>query len=695
MRNRSYKDFYEECFLQDLQHGLSNNGNYSDFNNEFKEILNHHAPIKQTKVCGNTKPHINKALRKEIMKRSRLKNKANKSGKEDDKRLYKIQRNKVTKLNNKLKKTYFKQKLPKGNNVKDFWNYCKPYFTNKGICNDDRIILVEKNEILNKDSDISETFNKYFVNITKDIGIFDWGDGLFDHLNIFQRISTFDNHPSIQLIKNKYQNTFKFKFKPVTTEQIITFIDEIDSNKSSSGEIPAKIIKMAKEEVSQPITNCINDSIISDIFPRELILADIVPTFKKEDQNDKANYRPISLLPLISKLYEKVLYQQIEDFANNILSPKLCGFRKGHSTQHALLNLLKNWQKCLDKPGVVGTVLMDLSKAYDCLHHDLLLAKLSAYGFDSSAITLIANYLSNRYQRIKIGSTFSSYLEILRGVPQGSILGPILFNLFINDLMFFIQETEVCNFADDTTIYSCSSNYEEATQKLSADTHLVLNWFRINSMVANPSKFQIMFLGSNIDNNEITFMVEDKKVRSKTEVKLLGITIEDKLSFNKHISNLCSTASNRLQALARIRNFLSLEQAKRLSEAYITSTFKYCPLIWMFCNKTANNQINKIYKRSLRLVYQLEDENFEDLLIKDNSWTIHESNIQTLLIEIYKSLNHISTIIMQEFFDLKVTPYSLRNNNLLKLPKTNTLRFGTQALCFKGSLIWNTVPNHF
>ena len=257
--------------------------------------------------------------------------------------------------------------------------------------------------------------------------------------------------------------------------------------------------------------------------------------------------------------------------------------------------------------------------------------------------------------------------------------------------MFFIQETEVCNFADDTTIYSCSSNYEEATQKLSADTHLVLNWFRINSMVANPSKFQIMFLGSNIDNNEITFMVEHKKVRSKTEVKLLGITIDDKLSFNKHISNLCSTASNRLPALARIRKFLSLEQAKRLSEAYIMSTFKYCPLIWMFCNKTANNQLNKIHKRSLRLVYQLEDENFEDLLIKDNSWTIHESNIQTLLTEIYKSLNHISPIIMQEFFDLKVTPYSLRNNNLL----TNTLRFGTHALCFKGSLIWNTVPNHF
>ena len=267
-------------------------------------------------------------------------------------------------------------------------------------------------------------------------------------------------------------------------------------------------MKIAKEKITEPIRNCINSSISTGIFPDELKIADIVPVFKKEDQNDKTNYRPISLLPLISKIFEKFLYQQIEDFSNKILSPKLCGFRKGHSTQHALLNLLKNWQKCLDKSGVVGTVLMDLSKAYDCLPHDLLLAKLSAYGFDESAITLIANYLSNRYQHVKIGSTFSSYLEILGGAPQGSILGLILFNVFINDFIFFIQETEVSNFADDTTLYSCSPNFEESTLKLSNGTHLILNRFRINSMVESPTKFQIMFLGPNIDSSKIKFMIE-------------------------------------------------------------------------------------------------------------------------------------------------------------------------------------------
>ena len=146
------------------------------------------------------------------------------------------------------------------------------------------------------------------------------------------------------------------------------------------------------------------------------------------------------LILFVFLMFERVLFEQIEKFSKKILSPKLCGFRKGHSTQHALLNLLKNWQKTLDKSGVTGAVLMDLSKAYDSLPHDLPMTKLSAYGFEDSATSLISDCLSLIYQWVKIGTVFSSYLEILRGVQQGLILGPFLFNIFINDLKLFIQE---------------------------------------------------------------------------------------------------------------------------------------------------------------------------------------------------------------------------------------------------------------
>ena len=202
-----------------------------------------------------------------------------------------------------------------------------------------------------------------------------------------------------------------------------------------------------------------------------------------------------------------------------------------------------------------------------------------------------------------------------------------------------------------------------------------------------------MFLGSKIDNSKITFPIENKQIKCKREMKLLRITFNEKLTFTKHMDNICSLENNRLRALTRIRRFLSTEQTKYLSEAYIMPAFKYCPLIWMFCNKTSNNQINKTLKRTIRLVYEMQDANFEDLLLKDNSWNVHESNIHTLLIEIYKSINNLSPPIMKDFFDLKNTRYDLRSKQLLKLPETSTSRYGTQALCFKGSLIWNTVPD--
>ena len=262
-------------------------------------------------------------------------------------------------------------------------------------------------------------------------------------------------------------------------------------------------------------------------------------------------------------------------------------------------------------------------------------------------------------------------------------------------MIFFIQETEIRNFADDTTIYSCSINYKEAAHKLSNDTYVVLNWFKVNSMAANTGIFQIMFLGSKIDNGKITFAIESKQIKCKREVKLMGITIDEKLTFTRHIANICSLANYRLRALTRIKRFLSTVQAKYLCEAYIMSALKYCPLIWTFCNKTSNNQINEIHKRTLRLVYEMEDANFEDLLLKENSWNVHENNIHTLLIEIYKSINNLSPPIMKVFFDLKNTRYDLRSKQLLKLPETSTSRYATQTLCFKDNLIWNTARNKF
>ena len=167
--------------------------------------------------------------------------------------------------------------------------------------------------------------------------------------------------------------------------------------KKTSGAIPTKIVKLANKQTCNDLANCINECIKQNKFPKELKIADTTPIFKKDDPLDKANYRSIRILPTISKIFERILFNQLQRFSNKFLSSLLCGFRKGHSTQYTLINLLQKWQKCLDaSDGIVGRLLMDLSKAYDCVNHDLIIAKLEAYGVGENSLRLIENYISQR-----------------------------------------------------------------------------------------------------------------------------------------------------------------------------------------------------------------------------------------------------------------------------------------------------------
>ena len=191
---------------------------------------------------------------------------------------------------------------------------------------------------------------------------------------------------------------------------------------------------MVADIVSDPIASCLNSALNLGKFPETLKLAEVTPFFKKGDKFLKENYRPISILPSLSKIFERIIFNQLAGYFDSIFHSQLCGFRSKHNTQHALLRMIGHWHQCLDRSGKVGSILMDLSKAFDCIDHELLIAKLSAYGLDHQSLKLLKCYLSNRFQRTKVGSVFSSWLLILKGVPQGSILGPFL---FIFSLMIF------------------------------------------------------------------------------------------------------------------------------------------------------------------------------------------------------------------------------------------------------------------
>ena len=690
---RSYKNFSKEDFTTELRYNLeaSQIGDFTSLYTILTETLDNHAPFKKRFLRGNNKPHVNKTLRKAIMKRSRLKNIYNKTRNEDDFKAYKKQRNFVVNLNQQSKKQFFSNiKTDKTKNCKTFWTSCKPFFSNK-CCSKETISLIENNAVIQDETKVADIFNKYFNTITSTLVINEWKpEFLCEHIN--DVIDKFSDHPSISIISHEIFDGSTFKFSHVHPWETYQVIMSLNPNKSTSGSIPTKILQSVAKVYCVPLTDCINNCISDGIFPNELKLASVTPVFKSGDASFKSNYRPISILPSLSKVFEKLLSLQITQFFNDKFSSLLCGFRANHSTQHALFKLIQKWQSCLDNSGKIGTILMDLSKAFDCLPHELLIAKLAAYGFDISSLKLMMNYLRGRFQRVKIGTAFSKWLEILLGVPQGSILGPLLFNIFINDFFLFMQRTDVCNFADDNTLYSCASTIDAVISDLEIDMENSLYWFKINQLVANPTKFKLMFLG--FDAKKLVLFINQKIVIPSESVKLLGITIDSKLKFDLHIDDICCKASKKVWCLYRIRKLVDETQARNLCNAFVLSNFNYCPIIWMYCNKTLNAKINKVHKRALRAVTGNYDLSLNELLTTHSGLLIHTRNLHALLIEIYRILSGSNPAIMSNVFSLKVCPYSLRTAIPLTLPPTKSIRLGTNSILFRGSQLWNSLPKY-
>ena len=636
---------------------------------------------------------MNNKLNKAIMNRSRLRNRFLRNKTEENKKAYNRQRNYVVSLLKKSKHEYYNNLNTKDIiDNKKFWTTVKPLFSDK-ISSNNKIILIENGNILSEQRDVAEVLNNAFSNILKDLNIPQYNDPTINLEGIdnpiLAAIEKYKNHPSIQAILSK--GPFKnFSFSKVNLDCILKHIKNINIQKASQeSEIPNKIVKDNHDIFGPFIHKSLNQVIECSKFPKALKMANITPIFKKTERTDKNNYRPVSILPNLSKIYERCLYDQILDFFNDIFSKYQCGFRKNYSTQYALLLMIEKWRESVDSGNVFGALLTDLSKAFDCLPHDLILAKLHAYGFDEMSLKLMHDYLSGRQQRTKIENTYSSRKDINHGVPQGSIWGPLLFNIFLHDMFFIMENIDIASYADDTTPYASACSVEELIRILEEISANLFNWFSTNQMKANESKCHLILS----TNNKTQMNVNNTNLESSNLENLLGVKIDNKLNFESHLNNLCKKASSKIHALARISPYLTENKRKILMGSFFTAQFGYCPLVWMNCSREVNNKINRLHERCLRLVYSDKQSSFKELLTKDKSVTIHHRNIQKLATEMFKALNTSENHILNDIFPKKIpVRYNLRHHKQFSTRTFKTVHYGTDSIAFLAQKIWDIVP---
>lgn len=546
------------------------------FNHLISLLLNHNVPFKQISLSNNKNPKwFKNYIKKSILERDLAYNAWKRNRTQENLLQFRRLRNLVTSQVRYEKRKFWTLKL-KTKSSKKLWSSIR----SMGICHKNKDVHI----------DISpDSLNNFFTSSQKTDSLrFPYNYCLNDPSNAFQ-------------------------LRNVSPDEVRIAISKIKTNAVGLDEIPLSFIKILLPMLLPYITHIFNFCITSSTFPFIWKTAKLIPIPKQNNQQSVSDFRPISILPSLSKALESLINSQLSEYllSSNFISNDQSGFRNKRSTTSALLKITNDLYSAMDRQCASLLVLLDFAKAFDSVNHSILLEKLSAfYNFSENTIKLISSYLNNRFQTVYLNSQYSNLSEVKSGIPQGSILGPTLFLLFINDLPSVLHYTNCHLFADDVQLYASSKvcTISETFKNINTDLQNVTNWSLQNGLFLNPKKSQTLLIAkTDIRLNADTHLeINNENIPFVTKVKNLGVIINTRLKWNDHISNICKKVYFSLRTLWSVSDITPVEARRKLVIALLLPLFTYADLIFsQSLDFNSQRKLNVAFNSCARYIFNI------------------------------------------------------------------------------------------
>ena len=478
------------------------------------------------------------------------------------------------------------------------------------------------------------------------------------------------------------------------------------NNHKASGpnSIPTFVLKHLNNEISIVLSKLINLSFANGVFPDILKSSSVLPLFKKGSKIICGNYRPISLLSNISKILEKLMYARLYRFLNlyNIIVECQFGFRANHSTSHALISITEKLREALDTGNFACGVFIDLKKAFDTVDHNILIAKLEHYGVRGVVKQWFYSYLNNRNQFVSINGYKSSRKIIKCGVPQGSVLGPLLFLLYINDFSSSVKHSTVHHFADDTNLMCINRSLKQLNQHINYDLKKITDWLNSNLISLNTDKTEFVIFRKQKQKLDGNFKIKfnGKRIFASSYIKYLGVLIDEHLTWNYQVFELSKKLNRANSMLSKIRHYVDKMTLRSLYFSLFSSHLNYCCQVW---GQNGNRHINKILslqRSALRIISFKPFRSDVSTLYSDLKITCFKNAIKIAnLLFVFDSLKNNLPLFIGNFFTLSrdVHSHFTRNvnNGKLIVPKFNSVRYGKNSIKYQSVIESNKSLTYF